>query len=126
MVLLREDHESLHRRCGGTWQVARGRSADRGSAWRWPMRVGAPATYSPCLKLLSPRSSTMTASSRRSIADAVKNLELIEVKDSCDFFTTSNGDRLSRPTKPRSSGRHRIFKQACKRSSGLPSRNRSH
>jgi hypothetical protein len=23
MVLWREDHESLHRRCGGTWQVAR-------------------------------------------------------------------------------------------------------
>jgi hypothetical protein len=26
-------HESLHRRCGGTWQVARCRSADRESAW---------------------------------------------------------------------------------------------
>ena len=51
-------HESLHRRCGGTWQVARCRSADRESAWRWPMRVEAPATYSPWLKLQSPRSST--------------------------------------------------------------------
>jgi len=26
MVLWREDHESLHRRCDGTWQVARCRS----------------------------------------------------------------------------------------------------
>jgi len=33
MVLRSEDHESLHRRYSGTWQVARCCSADHESAW---------------------------------------------------------------------------------------------
>ena len=33
MVLRKEDHESLHRRYSGTWQVARCCSADHESAW---------------------------------------------------------------------------------------------